>query len=408
MWPRIVVPAVLSIGAVSAWDQVFPFNPGFDIRSVTALAESLPSHSWEFGTAAEALLELYNASFSVFSPCHRDSAPVPDIQAPTKTVRALSYANQNIVIGAPPNVLADGDNAVGDPASLGVSAVLLGKTIPKYADAAEEQLDYVVNQAPRWSNGAISHRAEEPELWADFIYMAPPFIAYYGLDKSDASLIKEAVEQCKLYREVLLSSSPRLWKHIVGNLHPDPGHWSTGNAWAAAGMTRVLATVLRAPSYVVSASQKRTWANELTSMIKEIVDGAITSPDDDGLLRNYLDDTTWFGEISGSSLISAVVYRMAILQPDVFARDTYLEWADATRETLGEGHVTEEGIVRPAVNPLGWDDREPFVTGSPEGQNFVVLMYAAWRDCVLQRVCRFNWKDVGNDATEIQGWAAKC
>ncbi|EEB95616.1 hypothetical protein MPER_05381, partial [Moniliophthora perniciosa FA553] len=131
------------------------------------------------------------------------------------------------------------------------------------------------------------------------------------------TLFSEAVEQCKLYREVLISRSLKLWKHIVGNLHPDPGLWSTGNAWAAAGMTRVLATVLRAPTSLVSASQKRTWTNDLTSMIKEIVD------------------------------------------PEVSGYYPYLEWADATRETLGEGHVTSEGIVRPAVNPLGWDDREP-------------------------------------------------
>ncbi|KAI3615445.1 hypothetical protein WG66_011933 [Moniliophthora roreri] len=394
--------------AVLAWDQVFPFNPGFDIRAVTALAESLPSHSWEFGTAAEASLELYNASLSVFSPCNHDSDPVSPIKAPITTVRALRYADEKIVIGSGANALSDGDGAVGDPASLGVSALLLGQTIPKYADAAREQLDFVVNEAPRWSNGAISHRVEEPELWADFIYMAPPFIAYYGLDKSDASLIKEAVEQCKLYREVLLSQYPKLWKHIVGNIHPDAGIWSTGNAWAAAGMTRVLATVLRAPSSLVSSSQKRTWTDELTSMIKEIIDGALISPDDNGLLRNYLDDTTWFGEISGSSLIAAVVYRMAVLQPKVFGYHPYLEWADATRETLGEGHVTSEGIARPAVNPLGWGDREPFVTGSPEGQNFVVLMYAAWRDCVLQRVCRFDWSSVGKNAQDIQNSARKC
>jgi hypothetical protein len=246
-------------------------------------------------------------------------------------------------------------------------------------------------------------------LRADFVYMAPPFIAYYGLDQSNASLIEVAVEQCKLYREVLLSPMyPSLWKHIVGNLHPDAGHWSTGNAWAAAGMTRVLATVLRTSSSCVSPQQRDTWANDLTYMIKEIVDGAIMLPDDNGLLRNYIDDPTWFGEISGSSLLAYVAYRMAVLRPDVFVSSPYLEWAEGVRETLGDGHVTKEGIARPAVNPLGWGDRNPFVTGSPEGQNFVVLMYAAWRDCVLTGTCDFDWDCVGQDAEDMKGWVAQC
>ncbi|EEB99762.1 hypothetical protein MPER_00478, partial [Moniliophthora perniciosa FA553] len=149
--------------------------------------------------------------------------------------------------------------------------------MPMYAEAAESQLNYLLNHAPRWENGAISHRSEEAELWADFAYMAPPFIAYFGFVYDNATLIEIAVEQFKLYREVLLSpNQPPLWRHIVGNLHPDPGVWSTGNAWAAAGMTRVLATVLHAPC--ISPQQRAQWVDDLTFMIKEIVDGAMLSP----------------------------------------------------------------------------------------------------------------------------------
>ncbi|KAF8902006.1 hypothetical protein CPB85DRAFT_1322371 [Mucidula mucida] len=45
------------------------------------------------------------------------------------------------------------------------------------------------------------------------------------------------------------------------------------------------------------------------------------APMDDGLLCNYLDDTdgpNGFAEISGSTMMAAVIYRMAVLQPDVF------------------------------------------------------------------------------------------
>lgn len=54
--------------------------------------------------------------------------------------------------------------AIGDPASLGVSALLIGKTDPAFLAAAERQKNYLF-QAPKWANGAISHRVEVAELW---------------------------------------------------------------------------------------------------------------------------------------------------------------------------------------------------------------------------------------------------
>ena len=50
-------------GSVSGSDPAFnpyPYNPGFDIETVAATAKALPSHSWEYGSACEALLELHN------------------------------------------------------------------------------------------------------------------------------------------------------------------------------------------------------------------------------------------------------------------------------------------------------------------------------------------------------------
>ena len=138
----------------------FPFSPGFDIALVASVAKALPSHSWEFGTASEAMLELYDPQISVFSPT---AFPIQTI--PMECVESLQYAASKIVIGTGPNGLSDGDGAVGDPASLGVSAVLLGKTDATYANAVAEEIDYIVNSAPRFSNGAISHRVDVAELW---------------------------------------------------------------------------------------------------------------------------------------------------------------------------------------------------------------------------------------------------
>ncbi|ESK86686.1 hypothetical protein Moror_10933 [Moniliophthora roreri MCA 2997] len=378
----------------------FPFFSGFNIEPVADLAESLPSHSWEYGAAAQALLELYDPAISVFG---EKPFPIPVVRP--DSVRALKYAQEKIVIGSGGNGLSDGAGSVGDPASLGVSAILLGKTDNEFAVAAKDQMAYILYDAPRFRNGAISQRVDVPELWADFMYMVPPFMAYYAVDTDNSTLLQDTVTLCANYRQVLKANLPAtisyagLWKHIVGPQSADHGLWATGNGWAAGGMARVLATVIKAPSNLTAG-----WGDQsvvrLTTWIKEIIDGAMGAPMDDGLLRNYLDNTSGdghgFGEISGSAILASVVYRMTVLQPDTFGDNKYLSWADGIRNTIsrndkqGNPRVTIEGIVMPAVNPLGWLDKNPFTTGSPEGQAFVVLMYSAWRDCVHQARCKLD------------------
>ncbi|KIY48708.1 hypothetical protein FISHEDRAFT_65632 [Fistulina hepatica ATCC 64428] len=390
MWrPTAATFSILCFLSSSCAWSVAPLqlDPGFSIAKVAAQAKSLPSHSWEFGTATETLLELYNLTYSVFG-----DTPFPVPTLTPSDVPSLAYAQENIVIGTGANGLSDGDGAVGDPASLGVGAVMLGKTNETFAAVANEEIDYILNDAPRFWNDAISQRSDVAELWADFMYMAPPFMAYYAADKGNASLLRETVRQCGLYRQILKSNTTAnytgLWEHIVGPQSADPGLWSTGNAWAAAGMARVLATVIKAP--IARDTDWRSFAiADLTSWIREILDGAIAAPHVGGLLRNYLNDTSGdghgFGEISGSSLLASVSYRMAVLAPDTFG-SKYTDWAESIRMTLGgtdadgNPHITSDGIATPAVDPLDWLSTTPYTAGSPEGQNFVVLMYAAWRD----------------------------
>jgi rhamnogalacturonyl hydrolase YesR len=231
------------------------------------------------------------------------------------------------------------------------------------------------------------------------MYMVPPFLAFYAADQNNETLLHESVKQCGYYRQVLQSNTTApykgAWEHIIGPNNKDLGVWSTGNAWAAGGMTRVLATIMKAPA-AQSAAWKEGAISDLTNWIMEIINGAMASSMDAGLLRNYYSDTDpnahGFGEISGSSMLAAVVYRMAALRPDV-CTTSYISWADGIRSVLrgkdgsGNPHVTADGIATPAVNPLAWADTKPRTTGSPEGQAFVVLMYAAWRDCVLVGLC---------------------
>jgi rhamnogalacturonyl hydrolase YesR len=217
------------------------------------------------------------------------------------------------------------------------------------------------------------------------MYMAPPFIAYFAAASNNASLLETAYRQCGLYREVILlgsdastfsppnsSTTNGLWHHIVGPQSADAGLWSTGNGWAAMGMARVLATVLKAPA-AYGTAWKADAVRDLTTWIKEIIDGARGAPADGGLLRNYVDDVSGdghgFGEISGTSMLAAVAYRMVVHAPGAFDVETYVGWADGVRTVLGgvdaEGnpHITTNGTATPAVNPLGWSDTAPWTAG---------------------------------------------
>jgi len=229
--------------------------------------------------------------------------------------------------------------------------------------------------------------------------MVPPFLAYYAADTQNEDLLKESVRQCALYRQVLQANITAdwtgVWSHIVGPANQDLGLWSTGNAWAAAGMTRVLATVMKS-NWTRDANWKQSATTSLTQYIKEIVDGAMRSRKDQRLLRNYFDNfnprSHGFGDVAGSALLAATAYRMVVLQPSSFT-PTYIGWADSIRQVLGgqdssgSPYITPRGIVRPVVNPYAWLDPTPYPNASPEANSFVILLYAAWRDCVHAGLC---------------------
>ncbi|EEY14352.1 conserved hypothetical protein [Verticillium alfalfae VaMs.102] len=346
-------------------------NAGFNAYTAAQVMVDRASHSWEWGTAAEALLELYNPELSVFGPEPFPGGKIPKADPSTF---ALRYARR--CINRNSQILVS-DSAVGDPASLGVSAILLGQSENVYLGASKRQAEYLLNSAPRWSNGAISHRSEEAELWIDNMAMSFPF----RRQDDDTSLMAEAVRQCGLYRDVLQPSGTLNWRHIVGPMSPDYGLWSTGNGWAGYGMVRVLHTLQKWPR-----SASMSWqAQQLKTWIKQILDGAMLSGFDGGLLRNYLNDDSWFGEISGTAMLSAVAYRMAINDPAMFPQ-RYITWADTNRKSLSV-RQGRDGVFVPAVNPYAWLDRKQYYDGSSEGQAFAVHLYTAYRDCVNAKVC---------------------
>ena len=353
--------------------------PDLDIplTLITERAKALASHSWEYGTLAEALLELHNPTLAVFSRAAFPADKVPP-RPPWLDVQGLEYAQHFIDVGEASATLADGDASAADSAALGVAAVMIGQVDVAFLKAAQRQLDVLRNRTPRLDNGAISHINDETEAWANFVAVVPPFFAYYAVVSSDLALLDEAVEQVRLYRALLRDERSGLWRHVYGPRDEDSGFWSTGCGWAAMGMARTAATI-RNWSPAASREKARGW-NILVTWVKEIVDAVIASDDDkSGLLRNYLDDTDYFGDTSGSALMAATVYRMAVLEPNMFGKK-YVQWAEKKTTAVMEQVDHHNGIVAFAANPIESTSRIPMVTGSSEGQSFILMLYAARLD----------------------------
>ncbi|KAJ7219286.1 Six-hairpin glycosidase-like protein, partial [Mycena pura] len=368
--------------------------------------------SWELGTRAQALLDLNVPNFSVFS----STGLPPSTTVPSNTTQAMApvFSIAHSVVSAlkntsGPTPLMAGDGAAGDPPSIGVAVLLANWTGQAamdgldYAAAAKNQLDYLLEVVPRTSDGAISHRVAQVQLWSDFIFMVPPFLANYGLLTSNTSLITEAYNQIKLYRNYLLDTQAKnLWKHVVlGNNTSDggndEGHWSTGNGWAAAGMLRVLATMKNSPFSKSFSSQQK----DLASWVKEIHTAMFHNLDSSNIFTNYADqpinNTGMFYDAASTMLIASTVYRFSLLWNDhsqipnaekcrqalfatTISNNSFMADAVVSGSPISDlVHFTSDGWLTPVVNPdqFGVQGQQ-----SPESEAFTLELQAAYSEWV--------------------------
>jgi hypothetical protein len=148
------------------------------------------------------------------------------------------------------------------------------------------------------------------------------------------------------------------------------------NAKVVAGLSHVLATSKKwGPTQDDVDFQK-----ELVEIIKEICNGVIAvDHDTSGLLRSSLKDKLSLGDVGGTALMAASVFRMAILEPEIFGRK-YLTWAEKKSQAVFEHFDFVSGIASSLPTPFKESQQEPLVTGSSDTQSYVILLFAARRD----------------------------
>ncbi|KPI37088.1 uncharacterized protein AB675_3704 [Cyphellophora attinorum] len=414
-----------------AWLRSKPSNPfsTADIEPfhISHYLSNNTIRSWEQGVWTQALLEVHNPELTVFATNPFPHGRLPMVPCDLHSVPGLASAAAYTQVNG--TLLCDGGGSPADPASLGTQAVLLSSRDPcqtrpafpsaeAFRDAAKSQAEYLLHNATKFhineTHAATSHRDEPPELWGDFVYTVPPFMAYYGVAVESAEYLDYAVRECQLYNEALatdvrLASGAQcsgLWRHIVSEPRQlpkdvcctDPYVWLTSNAWAIAGMTRVLASLKP-----WTTTRLRSWSDDgrsfdrdaaiasLTNIIKDMLNCLIlqTRGDDSDLLKNYLDgpgsaSSAWaFGDAAGTALVTSAVYRLATLLPEVFAKPEYMTWADRNLFAVAK-HVHQDGRVGPVAQINGVPSTKAVDTTS-EGQSMALLLYAARRDFLRAR-----------------------
>ena len=234
-----------------------------------------------------------------------------------------------------------GDNiAVTDPAACG-EVVLRSYEITgdeKYKNAAARMYEYLMNNAPRTDIGILCHNEisfhegyTPDQIWADSIYMAPPFLAVMGNHE-------EAVRQIEGMYDYLKDENSELIYHIY-----DAGSrrfvrkklWMTGNGWALMGIGRVLD--------ITTKDNEDDLTNRLIRIFMNILNGLKDRQLPDGRFQDVLDvpiDET-FVDGAGAMMMSAAVYRGIA---SGWLREEYVGMADKVIDTMDQ-YVDEYGII---------------------------------------------------------------
>ncbi|KAK0188297.1 hypothetical protein F5146DRAFT_660942 [Armillaria mellea] len=331
-------------------------------------------------------------------------APVFSMARQIVSNRSTSNLNHT---GAQP-LMSDGSAA--DPASNGVAVLIAGWTGQgnsdglNYTGAAKDQLDFLLNNVSRSSDGAISHRVSQTQLWSDFVYMVPPFLAYYGVLTENETLVSEAYNQIRVYRNNLLDTNANnLWQHVVlGSSGTDPGHWSTGvmdglrlecseytppsrnlntKAHSQAKWMILFLGLLRYRKPCTKQSTIPTFSEITWTTIQH----SMTAPQQPSWRIPSIGytlspgDTTYIRQAERSRTALYASGTTSTFSLLLSSTSTSTSTAPASTSTSGYEHFTSDGWLTPVVNPHSYGVEG---SDSAEAQAFVLLMQSAYEEWV--------------------------
>ena len=258
-------------------------------------------------------------------------------------------------------VEVDSFTAVTDPASNG-EALLYAymQTSEDYLKkASDAMLEYLLLHAPKTQDGILYHITNEPQVWIDAMYMAPPFLAVAGA-------FDEAIKQVNGFRKYLWNAEKKMFSHIWDNAKKDfarKDFWGVGNGWAAAGMTRVVKAL---------PDEHKDSRNKIIGYIRDVLDGCLAFQREDGLFHNIVDDPSSFIETNLAQMLSYTIFRGVKAG---WLDEHYIASAEKMRSVV-HAKVDKFGLVQ---GVCGSPDFNHSGTAC-EGQAFFLLMEVAYKE----------------------------
>jgi unsaturated rhamnogalacturonyl hydrolase len=307
-----------------------------ELNKVMIALLTIQRASWEHGVAMQAFLENGNDDMVV-------------LMARDAVLRQTEEGQLSVVYQ---------DSGVTDPAASGEPVMFAFQKTgdPLYKTAYEKMLHYLVTRAPN-TDGIIHHTKKSPEVWIDSMYMAPPFLSLAGRPE-------EAMKQIRGLKQYLWDEREQLFYHIYNIQEKKFVHrafWGVGNGWAAAGLTRVIASL---PESMTAERE------ELINLNTLLIRSCLKYIRKDGLFHDVMNEPETFVETNLSQMLAYTIYRGI---SDQWLTGNLISFAHAMREAANK-KVDSDGFVQgvcgsPHFNKAGT---------AAEGQAFNILMEAAY------------------------------
>lgn len=300
------------------------------LQKVAIALLAMQRHSWEQGTAMQAFWEMGEKEIVTAMAYEAVYRAMPDGRTAT--------------IG-----VTDG---VTDPCATGeaLEGAALYTGDPVLRRGADALRTWILEKAPRNSQGLVYHLTGSHAFWADSIYMVPPYLATIGeWDR--------AMDSLNGYWEALFDPEAGLlchmWDEDLGTFS-DPNHWGTGNGWALAALARMIP---RAPERDRAC---------LIGRARALLDAVLSHMEPDGSFHDILDDRASFREINLSQMTAYTIYRG---MTDGWLDPEY-EGQAVTMRQCADQATDSWGIVHQVCGAPTFDRPGQ----SPEAQAFALLM----------------------------------
>ena len=309
------------------------------LKQVSQALLTMQRYSWEQGVAAQAFLELGETNTAIMLA--RDA-----VQRQRTDGRLACMGDSE---------------GVTDPAANGEALFVAAQITrePALQAALDAMLNYLLMIAPRASDGTLYHVTAAKEIWADSMYMAPPFLAVVGQ-------VEEAIRQIQGIKKRLWNSGKKLYAHIWNEDQKTlrrAAYWGVGNGWAAAGITRVIRALPES-----RAKEKQM----LVLHLRDLLDGCLSYQRQDGLFHDVVDQPDTFVETNLAQMLAYSLYRGIA---GGWLPSEYKEQADKLRKSVHQ-KVDASGYVQGVCGAPKFDRAGT----APEGQAFFLLMEAAWQE----------------------------